>query len=373
MVALKRLSDAEADGDRIWGVVLGTAVNQNGMSAGLMAPNGPAQERAMQEALARAGVVPSDVDYLEAQGVGSEYGDPIEMNAVANVYGKGRDPEQPLVVGSVKTNIGHLEWASGVASLIKTVLAMRHGVIPKHLHFKDPSPLLDWDSMPVRVASEATRWPSGANRPPLAAVNTFGLSGTNAHIVVAGYQDMNSSDGAARPEGAAQPVSTVQLDPESTAVRGDLKERETRFLPLSGKTPKALRDLAQRYSQHLDEQLGHLSLDTNPTHPGLADMVWTAGVGRSHFAYRAGIAFNEVAELRQGLEELASNEEGSADGQLDPHSSKEAKAAFVYTGQDGPWLHIAQQLYATEPVFRQALDGCDTNCSSKSKGWRCWI
>ena len=359
MVALKRLSDAEADGDRIWGVVLGTAVNQNGMSAGLMAPNGPAQERAMQEALARAGVVPSDVDYLEAQAVGSEYGDPIEMNAVANVYGRGRDLERPLVVGSVKTNIGHLEWASGVASLIKTVLAMRHGVIPKHLHFKDPSPLLDWDRLPVRIASEPTRWPSDAEKPPLAAVNTFGLSGTNAHIVVAGYQDTNSSNGAVRPEGADQPVSTVQLDPDPAAVRGDLKERPTRFLPLSGKTPKALRELAQRYSQYLDEQLGHLSPDTTATHPVLADMVWTAGVGRSHFSCRAGVVFSEVAQLRKGLAELASKEEGPADGQLDPHSSRETKAAFVYTGQDDSWLPMGRQLYETEPVFRGVLDRCD--------------
>ena len=147
MVALKRLSDAEADGDRIWGVVLGTAMNQNGMSARLMAPNGPAQERAMEEALARAGVSPADVDYLEAQGVGSEYGDPIEMNAVASVYGRGRDAERPLLVGSVKTNIGHLEWAAGIASLIKTVLAMRRRTIPKHLHFDNPSPLIDWERL----------------------------------------------------------------------------------------------------------------------------------------------------------------------------------------------------------------------------------
>ena len=359
LVALKRLSDAEADGDRIWGVVLGTAVNQNGMSAGLMAPNGPAQERAMQEALARAGVVPSDVDYLEAQGVGSEYGDPIEMNAAANVYGKGRDPEQPLVVGSVKTNIGHLEWASGVSSLIKTVLAIRHGMIPKHLHFNDPSPLLDWDRLPVRIASDATRWPSDANRPPLAAVNAFGLSGTNAHIVVAGYQDTNSSDGVAQPEGASQPVLVTQLGSNLSDAEGNLKERDTRFLPMSGKSPKALRDLAQRYSQYLDEQLGHLSPETNATHPGIADMVWTAGVGRSHFAYRAGVPFNEVAELRQGLAALASKEEGPSDGQLDPHSSRETNAAFVYTGQVGLWLPMGQQLYETEPVFRDVLDRCD--------------
>ena len=188
MIVLKRLSDAEADGDRIWGVLLGSAVNQNGMSAGLMAPNGPAQERVMEDALARAGVEASDVDYLEAQGVGSQFGDPIELNAVAQVYGKGRDASRPLLVGSVKTNIGHLEWASGIASLIKTVLSMQRGVIPKNLHFDEPNPHFDWDRLSVRVSSETTDWPDISGRPPMAAVNTFGLSGANAHVVVKGVR-----------------------------------------------------------------------------------------------------------------------------------------------------------------------------------------
>ena len=351
MIVLKRLSDAEADGDRIWGVVLGSAVNQNGVSAGLMAPNGPAQERVMEEALARASVVPADVDYLEAQGVGSEFGDPIELNAVAAVYGQDRDAERPLLVGSVKTNIGHLEWASGIASLIKTVLAMRRGVIPRHLHFKDPSPHLDWDYLPVQVASATTNWPSSSNRSPLAAVNTFGISGANAHVVVGGYQDPSGDNGVVWPIGPAQSIEVAQ--PGTT--RGEFKERATRFLPLSGKSPEALRELAHRYLGFLAGRDGELLPETTVADPSLADMVWTAGVGRSHFPYRAGLVFGDVAQLREGLKELAERKEVSDDQE----PLEEAKVSFAYTGQDGRWLGMGQNLYETEPVVREVLDHCN--------------
>ena len=359
MVALKRLRDAEADGDRIWGVVLGTAMNQNGMSARLMAPNGPAQERAMEEALARAGVSPADVDYLEAQGVGSQFGDPIEMNAVANVYGRGRDAERPLLVGSVKTNIGHLEWAAGIASLIKTVLAMRRRTIPKHLHFDNPSPLIDWERLPVQVTSEAAEWPTSDGQPPLAAVNAYGISGTNAHVVVGGYQDTRNGHGPAWPAGAVQPVpaagGTAGSPPDSPSAPDGVKERAFRFLPLSGKSPEALRDLAQRYLEYLDEPP-----DADAAQPALDDIAWTAGSGRSHFAHRAGVVFGDAAQLRQGLQALAAGLAESANGQPGPNPPEPPKVAFVYTGQVGPWLYTTgKRLYETEPVFREVLDYCN--------------
>ena len=159
MVVLKRLSDAEAAGDRIWAVVRGSAVNQDGASAGLTVPSGPAQERVIGEALSRAGLEPSEVDYLEAHGTGTELGDPVEAHAAGAAYGRGRAPERPLLIGSVKTNIGHLESAAGVAGLIKTTLSMHHGVIPRHLHFETPSPRMDWERLPLRVTTEATPWP----------------------------------------------------------------------------------------------------------------------------------------------------------------------------------------------------------------------
>ena len=188
MVVLKRLSDAERDGDLVLGVLLGSAVNQDGASAGLTVPNGPAQERVIREALERAGVEPSSVDYLEAHGTGTELGDPIEVQAAASVYGEGRAPERPLLLGSVKTNMGHLEGAAGVAGLIKAVLALRGGWIPKHLHFERPNPRIGWEDLPVRVASEGEAWPEVADRPRRAAVSSFGASGTNAHLIVEGWE-----------------------------------------------------------------------------------------------------------------------------------------------------------------------------------------
>ena len=194
MVVMKRLSDAEADGDRIWGVVQGSAVNQNGAAAALTVPNGIAQERLYEEALAQAGIAPGELDYLEVHGTGSELGDPIEVRAAATVYGRGRDSERPLLLGTVKTNIGHLEAAAGVAGLIKVLLAMRHGVIPKHLHFNNPNPHVDWGEIPVRVTAEETAWPPVTDREPTAGVSAFGISGTNAHLIVEGYTSHGSTN-----------------------------------------------------------------------------------------------------------------------------------------------------------------------------------
>ena len=186
IVALKRLSDAEADGDRIWGTVLGSAVNQDGTSTGLTVPSQAAQGRGIEEALLQARVEPHEVDYLEAHGTGTEVGDPIELNAAADVYGRGCHADNPLLVGSVKTNVGHLEPAAGVAGLMKVMLSMQQGVIPKHLHFNNPNPRLDWGSLPVRITTESTKWPLAPQRPPRAGISSYGWSGTNVHVVVEG-------------------------------------------------------------------------------------------------------------------------------------------------------------------------------------------
>ena len=187
-MVLKRLSEAEADGDRIWGVIRGTALNQDGASTGLTVPNGEAQERVIEEALARAGVEPSQVDYVEAHGTGTPVGDPIELGAVAAAYCQERDADQPLLIGSVKTNVGHLEPAAGMAGLVKVMLAMKQGLIPKHLHFENPTPEIDWEQLPLQVTSEPTPWPHSADHMPLAGVSGFGWSGTNAHVIVEGYE-----------------------------------------------------------------------------------------------------------------------------------------------------------------------------------------
>ncbi len=328
IVVLKRLGDAAADGDRIWGVIRGSAVNQNGASAGPTVPNGPAQERVIEEALSRAGVAPCDVDYLEAHGAGSELGDTIEVQAAAAVYGRGRKADRPLLIGSVKTNIGHLEPAAGVAGLIKTVLAMKRGVIPRHLHFDDPNPNVDWQRLPVRVTSEAVEWPAGRDRPRLAAVSAFGISGTNAHVVVEGFRGPGEGSGA----------------PD--------EGRTSRLLPLSGKTDGALRDSARRYLSWLDERGGELSSEDTASEPLLSDMAWTAGVGRSHFECRKALVFRDAASLREGLRSLA---DGS--GEAKPVTA--TKVAFVYGGRDGEWAGMGRALYESEPVVRAVLDQCD--------------
>ena len=267
MVVLKRLDEAQADGDRIWAVIRGAAVNQNGASAGPTVPNGPAQERVIGDALAQAGVDPSEVDYLEAHGAGSALGDPIEVQAAAAVYGQGRAGDRPLLIGSVKTNIGHLESAAGVAGLIKVVLSMRHGLIPKNLHFKDPNPHVDWDALPVRVVSEQTDWPRTPGRPALAGVSAFGISGTNAHVVVEAYgasQDTPEAPGEAySPEGLPSRVAPSLPDGVADPSRepDEPALRKFRVLPLSAKSARSLRRLAGRYLTWLDERNGLPAVD----------------------------------------------------------------------------------------------------------------
>ena len=353
IVVLKRLADAVADGDRIWGVIRGSAVNQNGASAGPTVPNGPVQERVIEEALSRAGVAPADVDYLEAHGSGSELGDTIEVQSAASVYGKGRPADHPLSIGSVKTNIGHLEPAAGVAGLIKVMLAMNQGVIPRHLHFRDPNPNLDWDRLPVRVPSVATDWPVHPDRPRFAAVSAFGISGTNSHVVVEGYgnRDAAGPDRQEWPSGAAQPV--VVALPESLTNLPLTKEqfaaRKTRFLPLSGKSNAALRDLAKQYLLWLDE---HELSSGDAVDQLLADVAWTAGMGRSHFDYRSGIVFHDAKSLRDGLKHATEVDEG-------PEPRPISKVAFAYAGRTGQWIQMGQALYESEPVARAVLDRCD--------------
>ncbi|MDD9998529.1 MAG: beta-ketoacyl synthase N-terminal-like domain-containing protein, partial [Rhodospirillaceae bacterium] len=331
MVVLKRLSDAEADGDRIWGVVRGSAVNQNGAAAALTVPNGTAQEQLFAETLSQAGMAPSDVDYLEVHGTGSELGDPIEVRAAAAVYGRGRDAERPILLGTVKTNIGHLESAAGVAGLIKVLLSMRHGVIPRQLHFESPNPHVEWDKLPVRVTSEPTAWPPAEDRPPTAGVSAFGISGTNAHLLVEGYR---------APEGDAEP-----------------KSRGTRFLPLSGKSDQALKDLANRYLSWLDEQAEEIASGVDAESSLLADMAWTASMGRSHFEHRAGVIFTDVASLREGLANLA--REGGTPG---PQSmDKPGVETIAEVGPEAAVVQAAARAYeAGDELDFQALFAGET-------------
>ena len=343
MLVLKRLGDAERDGDRILGVLLGSAVNQDGASAGLTAPNGPAQEEVIREALRRAGTPPASVDYLEAHGTGTELGDPIEAQAAGAVYGEGREPGRPLLIGSVKTNIGHLEAAAGVAGLMKVLLALQDGVIPRHLHFDTPNPRIPWDSLSLSVTSDETAWPKVTGRPRRAAVSSFSISGTNAHVVLQQYppepapsvfvEVPASGDGPRRPE-----LGDVDLAP-----------RARRVLPLSARSGKALRELAGRYREWLGPAEAASGKDAAER---LADAAWTAGTGRSHFAARAGLVFGSAGELSEQLRALE-------DGGRRAAAPAGGGVAFLFTGQGSPWAGMGRALYEREPRAREVLDRCE--------------
>ena len=251
ILVLKRLSDAQRDGDRICAVIPGSAVNQDGASSGLTVPNGGAQQRLIGTALTRAGWTGGDVDYLEAHGTGTPLGDPIEVQAAAAAYGGSRDADRPLLMGSVKTNIGHTESASGAAGLIKVVLSLQHDMLPQSLHFDEPSPHIPWDALPVRVVSEALPWQANG-RPRRAGVSSFGFTGTNAHVLIEeAPQQLPTADRAAarrsrdRRAHGVRPV-TGSAGGVGSALRGLVERqprgRARRRVPHRGNGPFALRE-----------------------------------------------------------------------------------------------------------------------------------
>ncbi|HXT68205.1 MAG TPA: polyketide synthase, partial [Vicinamibacterales bacterium] len=249
VIVLKRLSDALAHGDRVIAVVRGSAVNQDGRSGGLTVPNGAAQEQVIKEALRQAGLSPADISYIEAHGTGTILGDPIEIEALASVFGPGRHENQPLRVGSVKTNVGHLEAAAGIAGLVKVLLALRHETLPRHLHVEKPNTHIPWSRLPIRVCTESAPWRTGDGR-LAAGISSFGITGTNAHVVV---------------------------EEAPAAVRGEAgSERPSHVVTLSAKTAATLAALEARYAAYL----------AAPDAPAVADVGFTSNCGRDHFAYR---------------------------------------------------------------------------------------
>ncbi|WP_275571811.1 type I polyketide synthase [Mycolicibacterium vanbaalenii] len=324
ILVLKRLGDAVRDGDRVCAVIPSSAVNQDGASSGLTVPNGGAQQRLIGMALARAGLSGGDVDYLEAHGTGTPLGDPIEVQAAAAAYGASRDADRPLLMGSVKSNIGHLESASGAAGLIKVVLSLQHNLLPQSLHFENPSPHIPWDSLPVRVVDKAIPWQADG-RPRRAGVSSFGFTGTNAHVLIEEAPLPQAADPVEEPDTRALPVGV---------------------LALSARSPEALTALAQRYEAWLG---AHPDAD-------LADVCRTAGTGRSHFEHRAALVVDSVAAAREGLAELAQNRlrPGVVRGEHTHHPT----TAWLFTGQGSQFPGMARELFETEPVFADAVTRC---------------
>jgi acyl transferase domain-containing protein/acyl carrier protein len=320
IVVLKRLGDARRDGDRVLAVIAGSAINQDGRSSGLTVPNGPAQQALLQEALESAHLLPADVQYVEAHGTGTPLGDPIEVQAVGAVFGRGREAADPLLIGSVKTNIGHLEAAAGIAGLIKVVLALQHGEIPPHLHFATPNPNIAWEQLPVRVATGRSPWlANGATR--AAGVSSFGFTGTNVHVIV--------TDAA--PDAIAAPVGA---------------DRSRHLLTLSARTADGLRALADGYAAALAERD-----DTS-----LADVCYTANTGRAALSHRLTVGASSIPELRDTLGAVARGElpaqavRGRFEGALPP------KVAFLFSGQGAQRANMGRALYETQPAFKASLD-----------------
>ena len=337
ILVLKRMSDALRDGDRICAVIPGSAVNQDGASSGLTVPNGGAQQRLITAALARAGLAGGDVDYLEAHGTGTALGDPIEVQAAGAAYAAARDADRPLLIGSVKTNIGHLESASGVAGLIKVVLSLQHEVLPQSLHFETPSPHIPWDSLPVRVVDKAIPWQANG-RPRRAGISSFGFTGTNAHVVIeeAPVQSATSDE-----------YSTGDiLSDVAVASEPDAQDEPVEVLPLSARSPQALVELAERYREWLN------------THPkvDIADVCFTAGAGRSHFEHRAALVVDSVQSARDVLAELAENR--MRPGVVRGESSDLPTTAWLFTGQGSQYPGMARELFDAEPVFADTVKRC---------------
>lgn len=326
ILVIKRLSDAEANGDKILAVIRGSAVNQDGPSSGLTVPNGNSQQQVMLQALKMAKIEAAEVSYVEAHGTGTPLGDPIELRSLAKIYAAHHSQDNPLFIGSAKTNISHVETAAGVAGVIKVILQLQHQQIAPHLHLKTPTTHFNWQDFSVIVPTKITPW-SVQSGSRIGVVNSFGATGTNAHIILA--------------------EAPPQLKPAHSSL-----ERPLHLLTLSAKTEPALKDLVKRYQSWLD-----INADLK-----IADICYSANTGRGHFKHRLALLVSETQELATKLENLTSPQEqmtGVLHGQLSSNGGN-PKVAFLFTGQGSQYVDMGRELYETQPLFRKIIEQCDT-------------
>jgi acyl transferase domain-containing protein len=319
VLVLQRLSEARRAGRRVLAVIRGSAVNQDGASNGFTAPNGPAQVRVIERALADAGLTPSDVDAVDGHGTGTSLGDPIEAQALITAYGR-RPPDCPLWLGSIKSNLSHPQAAAGVAGVIKMVQAMRHGTLPKTLHVTEPSPHVDWSAGTVRLLTQARDWPE-SGRPRRAAVSSFGISGTNAHVILE--------------EGESQAPDPVTSGPAVTA------------LLLSAKSAAALAQAAARLSDHL---IAYPDVS-------LPDIGFSLATSRSALECRAAVWGGDRDGVLAGLRSLAGGEPHP--GVVTGRADLRGKTAFLFAGDDAQWAESTVQLLADSPAFAERIGECE--------------
>ncbi|NET03380.1 MAG: acyltransferase domain-containing protein [Symploca sp. SIO2B6] len=322
LVILKPLSKAQADGDRIYALIRGSAVNQDGRSNGLTAPNLKAQEAVFKAAYQQAGVSPGMIQYVEAHGTGTSLGDPIEMKSLGAILVEDRPKADYCAVGSVKTNIGHLEAAAGIAGLIKVALSLKHGQIPPSLHFHKPNPYIPFHKLPLRVQQTLEPW-SQRDEPALAGVSSFSFGGTNAHVV-------------------------LEEAPLQDAPSQNHSERFPSVVTLSANSEKTLHELAQRYQNWLSE---HSTVS-------LPQISFTTNTKRSHFRHRLAIVADSTLTLSEKLKTFIAGQETAGVISQTAESNNCFKIAFLFTGQGSQYLNMGRELYETQPIFRAWLDQC---------------
>ncbi|MDC0773291.1 type I polyketide synthase, partial [Streptomyces sp. HD] len=323
VLALQRLSDARRDGNPVLAVIRGSAVNQDGASNGLSAPNGPSQQRVIRQAVANAGLTLADIDMIEAHGTGTTLGDPIEAEALLATYGQERHDGRPLWLGTLKSNIGHTQAAAGISGVIKAVLALQQGVLPKTLHVDEPTPEVDWSAGAVELLTEAREWPQ-TGRPRRAGVSSFGISGTNAHVIL----EQAPEPEPVEPAGAGRPVLEGPV-PWLVSARGEA----------------ALREQAARLAEHVVRTPGLSPLDVGFSLAGT----------RSAFEQRAVVLGGDREELVAGLRSVA---EGVSVAGAVTGRAADGGVVFVFPGQGSQWVGMAAELLESSEVFRARMEEC---------------